>query len=128
MNKEEARRIFDSECGALAQMAMDGGQGSVHDLAAALMAEADTDRLLRCLASITYADFSREELNLPADNSLPISTDVEGLRKFCAYLYGFGALRFLRLSPGQPMGAGMHESVEDALRAPGDATVQGPLR
>jgi hypothetical protein len=112
MDKEEARRIFDGECGALAQMALVGDQGSVHELAEQRMRARGPEDLLANLATIVHANFSREELNLPADNLLPISTDVEGLRKFCAHLYGFGALRFWSPSPGQPMGAGMRASTD----------------
>lgn len=120
MDKETARKSFDFITGILVEMAMEGGTGSVHDLAAVVMNEVGTDDLLQCLEIIISAEFTMDELNLPEDNTLEVKTTPEGIRYFCAYLYGFGALRFLRLSPGQPMGAGMHGD-----RGP---TVQGPLR
>lgn len=120
MDKEEARKIFDRETHLLVRTTLEGDHGSVHDLIDYLVASIEPEELLDLLTIIVHADFSREELNLPADNPLPISTDVEGLRHFCSYLYRFGALRYLRMSPGEPMGAGMRGD-----RGP---TIQGPLR
>ncbi len=107
MDKEEARKIFNRETGLLAKKTLEGGHGSVYDLTEYLVATAEAQELLDLLTIIIHADFSREELNLPEDNTLPISTDVDGIRMLITYLYGFGALRYLVLSPGQPMGAEM---------------------
>jgi len=107
MNKVEARKGFEAISRLLAQRAMEGDNGSVHELAASLMDEAGTDGLLECLEVILDAEFEPEELNLPPDNTLEVKTTPEGIRAFCAYIYGVGARRYLRLGPGESMGAAM---------------------
>lgn len=111
MDKDEARKKFDMITGWLAQEAMEGEGSSVFDLTTATIEDASFEDLLWIMQIFASAEITLEDLSLPEDNKpLPVATGVKGFYELTAYLYGFGAVRYLAIAPGQPMGGGMWDS------------------